>query len=194
MYARFLVRHGRVKDAIKILNDGLDLHPAEPFLNYQLAMTLQELDDAPDSTIRRAFEYALAEPVGGYLPELEYGIYLFQSGDQSSGSLHFRKLRGTVVPYWAKTRVHKWICEGPERKTFDALIMRLGMTAADLKIDGFDELVFAATEDLPTGIRIGQVVQVNVCFNLLGPRAMGIGAVIKDQGTDTSESDPASDL
>jgi tetratricopeptide (TPR) repeat protein len=173
-YANFLLRHGRVEDAIGVLNEALDLHPAEPLLNFRLAMALQQGGEASEALVRRAFEYALAEPVRGFLPELEFAIYLFRIGDQVSANEHFQHLSGLILPQWTRVKIHRWLEDAHGKRVFDAQVMRLGLSSASLKIGEFDELVYASPSDLPDGLRIGDVSKVNIYFNLLGPRAIGV--------------------
>jgi hypothetical protein len=171
-FAQFLLRNDKANEAVQALNDALDLHPAEPLLNYALARALQVAQPNDDASIRQAFEYAISEPLRGFLPQLQYAIYLFSAGDQPAAADHFRELRGLVLPYTVKTRPYSWLTDTGLRKAFQATIHSLGMSAVFLRIPGFDEPVFASPAELPPDLTLTSKVTVNVYFNLFGPRAV----------------------
>jgi predicted Zn-dependent protease len=170
--ARFLRRQGRAADAASVLDEALDIHPADPLLNYELAQTLERMQPRRDAAIRQAYEYAIAEPVRGHLPQLDYAIYLYLSGDVTAATEQFRQLRALPLPYSVKARPRKWLQENGRRQVFDAEVAFVGATASYVRVPSMAEQVFIATEDLLKGVRTrGAHLPVHIYFNLFGLRA-----------------------
>jgi hypothetical protein len=173
-YARFVAQlHGPVA-AGKVLNEALDANPTHPALNYELARYLERVKPIDNPTVRRAYEYAVAEPVRGHLPELDFAIYLHESGDVEAANEHFRNLAAAPLPFAVKRRARKWMTEDGRERKFNVEIVYIGRSASNVAVPGFEEPVFLSAEDLPTGSRLGQRLQVNVCFNAFGPRAVPV--------------------
>jgi hypothetical protein len=100
----------------------LDINPAEPTINYLLAKALLRVKPINDAAVKRAFGYAVAEPVRGHLPELDFPIYLHESGQITEAEEHFRTLKALDIPYVVKATPRKWVLdEVGNRKSLKAL-------------------------------------------------------------------------
>jgi hypothetical protein len=167
--ARFLFSHGKAQEAIQALNDALDLNPTHSGLNYELALISETLPSRNDAVIRRAYEYAVAEPVRGHLPELDYAIYLHQAGDISKADEHFKNLRGLTIPYRVKTKPRRFVTSDGQRSLFEATVSDLKFRSAYLRLAAYQDEVYVDLSTLPREARQrGARVLVNLAYNCFG--------------------------
>ena len=173
-YARFLKRHRDSEAAIVALNRGIDLHPAEPSMNYELARLLEEADPVDDAAVQRAYGIAIAEPVRGHLPELDLAIYLHQSGRVAVAEDHFANLRASQIPYSLKVKPRKWIEEeSGQRQEFRAQVESVRQDYAFLIVPSLDGRIYLDTRELNRlTLRHGNWLQVYVFYCAFGLRAV----------------------
>jgi tetratricopeptide (TPR) repeat protein len=176
--ARFLDRHGKPAEAIDVLNVAIDLNPTHPGLNYTLAMISEKIPRQTDASIRRAYEYAVAEPVRGHLPELDYAIYLHRCGDTDKANEHFANLRALTIPYRVKAMPRRFIEMNGQRVTFEATVTEIRFRSAYVSVPDHDH-VYIDPGSLPLDARhVGAHVSVHLAYNCFGLRAVLLG----DQG------------
>ncbi len=169
-FAAFLRRLGRETDAVAVLNSALDMHPADPLLNYSLARLLEIVEPDNEAAIRRAYECAIAEPVRGFMPQLDYAVYLFLVGDQGSAYQHFRELRSLDLSYSVRARPYRWLEKDGARQVFPARLWSRGLSSSFIEVAIFQEPVYISPTELAKGTSDSEF-SVNVSFNLFGPRA-----------------------
>ena len=173
-FSRFAERHNGPAAAVEVLNRGIDLHPIDPLLNYELALALERIDQHDDEAIRTAYRIAIAEPVRGHLPELDYAIYLHRTGKTQEAEGHFAALRREEIPYGIKSRPRRWIEESSgSRIAFDAEVREVRSRYVLLTIPNLDGQVYLSEAD--AGNRrwsTGMMVQVEVFYNAFGLRAV----------------------
>jgi tetratricopeptide (TPR) repeat protein len=170
-YAKFLASTQGFASASRSLEDGLDVNPTDPLLNYELARCLERIDPVDDARVRRAYEYAVAEPVRGHLAELDLAIYLFRTHAYTDAAEHFANLRAMDLSFSVKRRVRGWIMDGTNHATFDAEVVAVLRTAVWVQVVGVPDDVFLDPSKLGDQARRGDWIRVGICFNALGPRA-----------------------
>lgn len=92
-YARFVLKHSGSEAAAVALNEAVDLNPIDPILNHELARSLARVRPLDEVSIRRAFALAIAEPVRGHLPQLDFAIFLHRAGHYDEAAEQFDALR-----------------------------------------------------------------------------------------------------
>jgi tetratricopeptide (TPR) repeat protein len=189
-YARFAHQHHGPEAAAVILNQALDVNPTEPALNYELARNLVEIG-TDDAATRAAFNYAVAEPVRGYLPELDYAIYLHRAGDTGAAEEHFRALRAQDLPYWIKAQAREWL-GGVNKSSFTATLKDVGFRSAYVEVPGVSDRVFVDRSLVPSGAKRGDRLVVNVMYNCFGLRAVPVDVTLPEDVP--LESDEASEV
>lgn len=172
-YARFLRRHRGASAAVAALNRGIDLHPIEPSMNYELAKILEDVDPVDDEAVQQAYRIAIEEPVRGHYPELDYAIYLHRTGRISQAEDHFANLRSARVPYALKARPRRWLTdELGDKIVFNAEVNDVRLRHAYLNIPTVEGTVFLDYRDLDDGRpRPGTTLDVHVYYNAFGLRA-----------------------
>lgn len=172
-YSRFLAKHRNAAEAARVLNSALDMRPTDPALNYELARQLQQIQPRDDPSIRQAYEYAVAEPVRGYLPELDYAIYLDQIGDHASAESHFAVLRQLPIPYRIKAQPRAWNQDAGHRTQFDAVLSELRFRSAYVAVAGFPSPIFVDLAAIPRDSKeVGRRISVFLHYNCFGIRAV----------------------
>ena len=171
-YAAFLLGTGVADQAVKVLNRGLDIHPADPTLSYSLARSLEIAEPGNDAAIRSAYQAALAEPVRGHEPELDYAIYLFLNGNEEEANEHFLRLRNLDLSFVVRTKIRRWIKDDGQKRSFDGFVCTLSLRKAEVRVDDFNTPIFVVPSQLPfTAKRIGTRLSVFIGFNAYGPIA-----------------------
>ena len=175
-YARFLKRHRGAGAAVDALNRGIDLHPVEPSMNYELAGLLQEVEPVNDAAIRRAYGIAIDEPVRGHYPELDFAIYLHRTGRVSEAEEHFANLRAARLPYSLKSQPRRWLTDDAGAKsTFAAEVADVRLRQAYLNVPTVEGPVYIDYRDVEgPPLRLGNTLRVRVYYNAFGLRAVPV--------------------
>ena len=177
-YARFLEREQGSEAAVLALNQGIDLNPVDPSLNYELAKLLEQVEPIDDLAIQRAYRLAIAEPVRGHYPELDLAIYLHRTGRTLEAEDHFANLRAAKIPYSLKSKPRLWLKdEFGDRKTFAAEVTDVRLRQAHLTIPSIDGQVYLDYSDLRNFPPVaGSTLDVNVYYNAFGLRAVPLSS------------------
>ena len=177
-YARFLERQQGGEAAVMALNQGIDLNPVDPSLNYELAKTLERVEPIDDYAIQRAYRLAIAEPVRGHYPELDFAIYLHRRGRTAEAEEYFANLRAARIPYSLKSKPRLWIKdEFGENITLAAEVTDVRLRQAYLTIPSLDGLVYLDYNDLRNSPPVaGSILDVNVYYNAFGLRAIPLSS------------------
>lgn len=172
-YARFLLTHRGAEAAARALNEALDLNPLDPQVNHEYARVLEEVIPIDVPAIRRAYDLAIAEPVRGHLPELDFAIFLYRQGMYEQAEEQFQVLRTAQLPNRIKTQPRGWLTQDGGRRVFLARVDEVRLTRSYLRIAELPDRIFIHTRDLDSDRRrVGSDLRVNVLFNCLGPRAV----------------------
>jgi tetratricopeptide (TPR) repeat protein len=194
---RFLAHHGKVEEAITVLNDAIDANPTHARLNYELALIGQASDRPNDVLIRRAFAYAVAEPVRGHLPELDFAIYLHRRADYGAAQEHFANLRALPLPYRLKAAPRAWVEIAGQRSKFDAVLSDLRFRSAYVRVPSYAEPIYLDPGLIPSGAkREGSQLEVYLLYNCFGLKAVptsGTAEQASDEAYGLDASGQASD-
>ena len=175
-YARFRARKQGPGAAVDVLNQGIDSNPVDPSLNYELAKYLERVEPVDDRAIRRAYRLAIAEPVRGHYPELDFAIYLHKTGRTSEAEEHFANLRSARIPYSLKAEPRLWLTNDFGAKTeFAAIVSDVRLRWAYLTVPSVDGQVYLDYGSLVDGPPApGSTMYVNVYYNAFGLRAIPV--------------------
>lgn len=176
-YSRFSAAQHGPTAAVSVLEQALDSNPTQPLINHELAKYLEQLGPTHYARARRAYEYAVAEPVRGPLPELDFAIFLFRVGDFDAADDHFGNLAALDLPMAVKQQPRGWIESNGSHTILDAEVMAVNLRTAWVQVVGIPKRVFIDPHEFPSGTRKGDWVRVAVCFNFMGPRAKYISPV-----------------
>ncbi len=173
-YARFLERQQGAEAAVVALNQGIDLNPVDPSLNYELARVLERVEPIDDDAVQRAYRLAIAEPVRGHYPELDLAIYLHRTGRTSEAEDHFANLRAAKIPYSLKSKPRLWLRdEFGNSAIFTAEVTDVRLRQAYLTIPSIDGQIHLDYSDLRNFPPVaGSTMDVNVYYNAFGLRAV----------------------
>ena len=142
-FARFARRHNGPVAAVEILNRGIDLHPIDPLLNYELGLVLEQMEVLDDEAIRGAYRLAIAEPVRGHMPQLDYAIYLHRTGREREAEEHFAALRQENIPYSVKAKPRRWFADSDgDRIVFQGEVSQVRSRYIHLNIPNVDGLIY----------------------------------------------------
>ena len=175
-YARFLAREQGAEASVEALNEGIDLNPVDPSLNYELAKFLVQVEPIDDQAIRQAYRLAIAEPVRGHYPELDLAIYLHRTGRLSEAEDHFANLRAARIPYSLKSKPRLWLVDEFGTNTiFEAVVSDVRLRWAYLTIPSIDGQAYLDYGDMSISPpAAGSTLEVNVYYNAFGLRAVPV--------------------
>ncbi len=172
-YMAFLSRHASAETQRQEIGKALDINPTEPTINYLYALVLQKITPQNEAAIIRAFEYATAEPVRTYEPELDFAIFLHENGRIDEAEEHFQMLRNADVPYSIKSKPRKWLlANGENRRVFTGTMIQIGSVNSYLSVPSVGDRVYIATSDVPGDTqRWGAKLKIWLFYNAYGLRA-----------------------
>ena len=112
---------------------------------------------------------------GGYLPELDFAIYLHRRGDALAAEEHFANLRAMPLPYRIKATPREWVMANGERAKFDAVLSDLRFRSAYVRVPTYAEPLFIDPALIPSELQQeGSRLGVHVFYNCFGLKAVPI--------------------
>ena len=180
--ARIKRAKGNHVDARTILQRCLEHNPGANQLHYQLAMTIRESKPDADFTEGDTITRHLRRAIGGggrsRQAKFWYARQLTISGRYDEARAIFRELAGARIPFREKKKVRGLVrnSDGKARPYTGSITRLVGGTF--LRCEEPNLSAYFAPEDLDADVidllSIGDTVQFDLAFNLLGPVAVNI--------------------
>jgi tetratricopeptide (TPR) repeat protein len=162
----------RFEEALKIAVAGTKYDPTAWRLQRHIARLLRRLK-RPTQSIKGHYEGAIRSNSGDIDLLIEFGAWLFESGQKSEAALIFEKAKNLDVPYYEKNQGRHWLTDDNDvRRKYTGTLKRfVGAGALVLSIpDNIEAFMWRSGEELKS-LKIGDTVTFEIGFNVFGAYA-----------------------
>jgi len=183
---RVLRAKNRVDDSVAVLRKGLDRNPGSQVLHYDLAQTLRQ--QFPDADMTQGevllyhFQHSFSKGDRNHEAQFWYARQLCLAGRSADAREIFVRLKGLHLPYKQKQNPRGVVYD----KDHDPVLFygqisqrypTFGFVRSDR--DGLESFFYIDPKsDNADVLVVGQRVSYNIAFNLMGPLAQNIQALL----------------
>ncbi len=176
--AKVYVMNGRQDEAVKALNECLEVYPAEKYINFQLAMLLTSSGKTSNADILHHLRRSFTIGDNNYIAQFWYARHIYLDGERDDAMKVFNNLGEVNIDIRTKSEPRGIVMENNSPKRYSGVITKVEASYAFINRDVYQDSIFChskfTNEKEWTKLRYNKRVTFELAFNFRGPFAINI--------------------
>lgn len=176
--AKVYEMNGRIDDAVRVLNECLEVNPAEKHINFQLAMLLANLETTNRADVLHLLRRSFTVGDNNYIAQFWYARHIYLDGEREDAMKVFNNLGEINIDIRTKSEPRGVVIENEQIKRYSGIITKIEASYVFIVRDVYQDVIFAnvkfTDEKEWSKLRYNKRVTFDLAFNYRGPFAINI--------------------
>jgi len=176
--AKIYEANDRLPDAIRILNECLEVNPSDKHINFQVAILLYKTPDSNQADILHHLRRSFTTGDTNYVAQFWCARHLYLDGNRSDATELFQRLSDVNIDGRIKGKPRGIVSENDTPKRFTGIVSKIEASYAFIIRDEIQDAIFTYSSDNDpnewTKLSYHKRVKFTLGFNYRGPYALNV--------------------